>query len=49
MSPSRSHEAIKSLIGRLVETWCLENGVEFSAYGSWTLEKKDANRGAEAR
>jgi Uma2 family endonuclease len=46
-SPSRSHEALKSLIGRLVEVWCLEKGVEFSPYGSWTLEKKEANRGIE--
>jgi Uma2 family endonuclease len=47
MSPSRSHEAIKSLIGQLVEAWCLEKGIEFNAYGSWTLEKKEANRGIE--
>jgi Uma2 family endonuclease len=47
MSPSRSHEAIKSLIGQLVEAWCLETGVEFNAYGSWTLEKKEENRGIE--
>jgi Uma2 family endonuclease len=47
MSPSRSHEAIKSLIGQLVEAWCLEKGIEFNAYGSWTLENKDANRGIE--
>ena len=47
MSPSRSHEAIKSLLGRLTETWCLEKGVEFNAYGSWTLEKKEAARGVE--
>jgi Uma2 family endonuclease len=47
MSPSRSHESIKSLIGRLVEAWCLEKGVEFSTYGSWTLENKESERGAE--
>lgn len=47
MSPSREHEAIKSLIGRLLEVWCLENGVEFSAFGSWTLERKDVDRGVE--
>jgi Uma2 family endonuclease len=47
MSPSRSHEAIKSLIGQLVEAWCLEKGVEFNAYGSWTLEKKEDLRGVE--
>ncbi len=47
MSPSRNHEAIKSSIGRLVEAWCTEHGVEFSPYGSWTLKKKTARRGAE--
>lgn len=46
-SPSRSHEAIKGLIGRLVEVWCLERGIDFSTYGSWTLEKKEAERGLE--
>lgn len=47
MTPSRSHEALKSLIGRLVEAWCLERGIEFSVYGSWTLESKKAERGIE--
>ncbi len=47
MSPSRSHEAIKSTIGCLVEVWCLEKGVEFSPYGSWTLKDKSVERGAE--
>lgn len=47
MSPSRPHESIKSVIGRLIEVWCLERGVEFSTYGSWTLEDKQSDRGAE--
>jgi len=47
MTPSRHHEALKSLIGQLVEVWCLERGIEFSAYGSWTLESKRTERGAE--
>ena len=47
MSPSRSHESIKSLIGRLVEVYCLERGIDFSTYGSWTLESKESDRGAE--
>jgi Uma2 family endonuclease len=47
MSPSRSHESIKSLIGSLVEVYCLERGIEFSTYGSWTLESKESDRGAE--
>jgi Uma2 family endonuclease len=46
-TPSRSHESLKSRIGCLVEAWCLEKGVEFSTYGSWTLEKREAERGLE--
>lgn len=47
MSPSDSHEGIKSLIGRLVEAWCDVNGIEFSPFGAWTLKKKSERRGAE--
>src|SRR5215470_6376523 len=47
MTPSRPHESIKSMIGRLVETWCLEKGVGITPYGSWTLESKESNRGVE--
>ena len=48
MSPSRPHESLKSRIGRLVEVWCLEKGVEFSAAGAWTLRNKRQRRGIEA-
>jgi len=48
MSPSRTHDEIKSYIGRLVEAWCLERGIEFTPYGSWTLKNKREERGAEA-
>src|SRR5690606_32467302 len=48
MSPSHTHERIKSFIGRLVDTWCLERGVEFTPFGSWTLKSKKNERGAEA-
>ena len=36
MTPSRSHEGLAYLIGRLVEVWCLERGVEFTAVGETT-------------
>ena len=48
MSPSRTHDEIKSYIGCLVEAWCLEKDVEFTPYGSWTLKSKQGKRGAEA-
>lgn len=47
MSPSQTHEAIKSMIGCLVETYCLERDIAFSTFGSWTLEAHDRSRGAE--
>ena len=47
MSPSQTHEGIKSVIGALVETYCLERDIQFSTYGSWTLKAKDRSRGAE--
>lgn len=47
MSPSHSHEKIKSTIGRLVEAWCLEHDVRFMTVGSWTIKNREEERGAE--
>lgn len=47
MSPSRTHESVKSMIGRLVEVWCLRNGIEFHTLGSWTLKERALERGLE--
>lgn len=47
MSPSRSHESIKSVIGRLVEAYCFERNIRFTAVGAWTLKEKKEDRGAE--
>jgi Uma2 family endonuclease len=47
MAPSRSHESTKSMIGRLIEAWCIEQGVEITPYGSWTLEDKAVAQGVE--
>jgi Uma2 family endonuclease len=47
MSPSRSHEGIKSRIGCLVEAFCTFHGIEWTPYGAWTLEKKAALRAVE--
>jgi Uma2 family endonuclease len=48
MSPSRTHDEIKSYVGCLVEAWCMERGVEFTPYGSWTLQSEREERGCEA-
>lgn len=47
MSPSKAHEATKSMIGCLVEAYCLEMGIDIMPYGSWTHESKESQRGAE--
>jgi Uma2 family endonuclease len=47
MNPSRPHETIKSMVGRLVEAWCLENDIDITPYGSWTLENETSERGVE--
>jgi Uma2 family endonuclease len=48
MSPSRDHERIKSLLGCLVEAYCLHADVTCMPYGSWTLKDRRRRRGAEA-
>lgn len=47
MSPSIRHEAIKSMLGCLVEAWCMERGIDITPYGSWTHESKQSQRGVE--
>ena len=47
MSPSASHEAIKTTIARLVEAYADERGLEFNGFGSWTLKNAPKERGAE--
>jgi Uma2 family endonuclease len=48
MSPSQYHEIDKTRFARLLEAWAEEAGVDLEGYGSWTLKKKRAKRGAEA-
>jgi Uma2 family endonuclease len=48
MSPSFTHERIKSMLGCLIETYCLERGIRFQPAGSWTLKEHAKRRGAEA-
>jgi Uma2 family endonuclease len=47
-SPSKGHEQIKSVIGRLLEVWCIDRGIEVTPFGSWTLKEQKQDRGAEA-
>ncbi|MSP24453.1 MAG: Uma2 family endonuclease [Myxococcales bacterium] len=47
MSPSLAHESIKSVIGCLIEAWCVDKGIDITPCGSWTIERKEFERGAE--
>jgi len=47
MSPSYSHEGIKTIIARLVEAYADERGLELNGFGSWTLKNQPHERGAE--
>ncbi|HVS66366.1 MAG TPA: Uma2 family endonuclease [Thermoanaerobaculia bacterium] len=47
MTPSQRHENLKSMIGRLIEVYALENGIELSPYGSWTLRNAPQEAGVE--
>lgn len=47
MSPSKSHEGIKSRIGRLLELWAALEGIAVSPFGSTTLKKRRGRAVAE--
>ncbi|MBI2569681.1 MAG: Uma2 family endonuclease [Candidatus Schekmanbacteria bacterium] len=47
MSPSRDHERLKSFIGRLIEAYAMDRGLDLSPYGSWTLKQPSKEAGAE--
>ncbi|HEY6880659.1 MAG TPA: Uma2 family endonuclease [Polyangiales bacterium] len=47
MSPSRDHERLKSYLGRLVEAYALERGIDLSPYGAWTLRQAPRSSGLE--
>lgn len=47
MSPSKDHERIKGYIGRLIETFALERGIDLSPYGGWLQKAADKRAGVE--
>jgi len=48
MSPSFDHETLKTTLGRLIETYADEGGLDLIGCGSWTVRKEGEARGAEA-
>src|SRR5258708_11383668 len=47
MSPSPEHERIKTMIGRLVETYALETDTPLYGYGSTTFRRELKERGLD--
>ncbi|HET6150018.1 MAG TPA: Uma2 family endonuclease [Polyangia bacterium] len=47
ISPSRTHEWIKTTVGRLLEAYADEAGIELTGYGSLTMRSARRERGAE--
>jgi Uma2 family endonuclease len=45
--PTREHERVKSYIGRLVEAYAIDRGINLSPYGAWTLKYAPREAGAE--
>lgn len=47
MSPSQTHEGIKTTIARVLETYAVERRLHMNGYGSWTIRKAIRERGLE--
>lgn len=47
MSPSPIHERVKSVIGRMIEIYALENEIPHVPFGSMTCRREDLDRGLE--
>ncbi len=47
MSPSFTHEDLKTLIARLLEAWAEENDVDLNGYGNVTLKSRPKARALE--
>ena len=47
MSPSREHERVKGMLGRMIETLTLELAIPISSGGSTTLKSQMRQRGVE--
>ena len=48
MSPPFDHETLKKTLGRLIEAYAEERGLDLIGCGSWTVRKESEARGVEA-
>jgi Uma2 family endonuclease len=47
MSPSDSHEDVKKIVARLIETYAFILDIDVQGYGSWTMNRKQKKKGIE--
>jgi Uma2 family endonuclease len=47
MTPALEHETAKTLLGRLIETYAEERGLDLQGCGSWTVRAPAKGRGVE--
>jgi Uma2 family endonuclease len=47
MSPSDSHEDVKTIVARLIEAYAFMMDIDIQGYGSWTMNRKEKNKGIE--
>src|SRR5688572_22857780 len=45
MSPSTYHEGAKSMIARLLESYLLDEDIDFFGYGSWLVKESEEEAG----
>lgn len=46
MTKAREHEQLK-VVGRFLETYCMERGIEFNLTGEWTLQREEEDAACE--
>src|SRR5258708_3930951 len=44
MSPTRFHEAVKTILGRLIEAFSDETGMTVEGFGSTTFDREDLSK-----
>lgn len=47
MTPSQTHESIKTLLARMIEIYAQEKRIRLSGFGSWTLRNAPSERAIE--
>jgi Uma2 family endonuclease len=47
MAPSRGHGGVGSMLGCLIEAFCVDRDISLSPYGSWLLDDESEDAGAE--